>query len=86
MAFPCPYCSSTMITRNSRMESKVVRTSYVQCVNPHCGHVAKTFTEMVTTINPPAFPPEKILLPISRPADPRPPFSDQGQAQTELSL
>lgn len=59
----CPHCGSKARIRTSKQLSTLVRRSYCQCENLHCGHTFVTHTEVVGSLSPPAKENKGICLP-----------------------
>lgn len=56
MLFKCPHCRSIARVRTSRELSELMREAYFQCSNIVCGHVFKTYVEVVETVSPSSQP------------------------------
>lgn len=58
----CPHCQSTAVIRTTKKLHNLLKRSYIQCSNVHCGWTGVAHIEIVGECSPSATPNPQIQL------------------------
>ena len=73
MAFTCPDCGATAVTRTSRSMSLLTREKYYQCTDLECSATFKSYEQIAARLSPSGKPNPLVCLPFThRTQPPRP--------------